>query len=138
MSKITSDYPSNMCQSMFDNSVSLKAVTMSCEGQGCARCGGQGQSCGAMTLPSRACARCRVRRVCMCVSSTTTSLGSCLEKNIICQERFLCWEVWISKSNYFPCLDLKENTRNLINNNAQSFQTRFGTCCWGNIKYFLT
>lgn len=27
MSKITSDYPSNMCQSMFDNSVSLKAVT---------------------------------------------------------------------------------------------------------------
>lgn len=127
MSKITSDYPSNMCQSMFDNSVSLKAVTMSCEGQ----------SCGVMTLPSRAsvsvsdaCVRCRL---------------DYYVPGILCRERFHLSRVFpllgsldveITLFSFF--VSHGENTRNLINNIAQSCQTRFGTCCWGNIKYFLT
>lgn len=63
------------------------AVTMSCEGQGCARCRGQGQSCRVMTLPSRACVRASVRRACQLDYYDTDTL----ENNIICQECFHCW-----------------------------------------------
>lgn len=70
------------------------AVTMSCEGQGCARCRGQGQSCRVMTLPSRACVRAsdaRVRVSARLLRPWDPRERSCLENNIICQECFLCW-----------------------------------------------